>query len=660
MAQQTITQRLMQVAIELEDERYAQARKYDQLTEDLSQRLASAELQKTQAQLAVYRLEEQLLEAKAQNTALENALHSTEDEVDRLRSDEADRSGRDAHLGRINELMRELIATRFHLAAYVARDSQQQRAGADASSSPKGAGGAGGGGASGWYPVPDPGAAAGGGGALHAPLTCGADGLMQAARALDVGAATAILSPSCLLAPPSEEAEPAAAAAPAAAPPPAPAAAQHLDALLGATLHVCLGAAAATSGGAAAPANGAPAPSALPSAEAASTIAEALLLRGAPVEWVDQASGERPLHAACRAGSVASASLLLEHGAAVGSRDARGRSALHLAVGAGAAELVPDAPDARSPPRPRPRPPLPPAPPPPPACRPPFRGARLRLASISPRAPLPPSAPPPLQVRYLLQQGADPEAQDDEGGTAEAVATGLAEEARLPVLAALRDPTLKLVSKATAAGRKRPAPLQRARPNRPPPPDDAGCLALAGWGSPFGLANVFAALHHRRRRQAKAANGLYRAGEYAQATAAYLDALQVAFVHSPDRDRHPASEGRVRGRFCCRGLLLPSPRPLHAAAAAAAARPTPAAASPPAPPPSAPPLCPAAPRASAPPPRTPRPRRWRAPRRRRATSTTSPRSTSTARGRRSRRAGTSLRSSRRRARWCGAPTTPTR
>ena len=86
-----------------------------------------------------------------------------------------------------NELMRELIATRFHLAAYVARD-QSNGATAAASAAP-------------WYPLQtSP-------GALLSPLACGADGLMKAVRALDVGATTAILSPGCVLAPSADTAD---------------------------------------------------------------------------------------------------------------------------------------------------------------------------------------------------------------------------------------------------------------------------------------------------------------------------------------------------------------------------------------------------------------------------------------------------------------------
>ena len=59
---QTVTQRLMAVAIEIEDERFAERRRFEQLHEDVTQRLASMQLEKTQAQLAMYRLEEELLE----------------------------------------------------------------------------------------------------------------------------------------------------------------------------------------------------------------------------------------------------------------------------------------------------------------------------------------------------------------------------------------------------------------------------------------------------------------------------------------------------------------------------------------------------------------------------------------------------------------------
>ena len=134
---QTVTQRLMTVAIELEDERFAERRRFEQLHEEVSQRLASMQLEKTQAQLATYRLEEELREERSKSASLQNALHSAEDEVDRLRCEEEDRPARGVHLDRINELMRELIATRFHLAAYAARD---QPNGAAATASAAGVG----------------------------------------------------------------------------------------------------------------------------------------------------------------------------------------------------------------------------------------------------------------------------------------------------------------------------------------------------------------------------------------------------------------------------------------------------------------------------------------------------------------------------------------
>jgi len=49
---QTATQRLMAVAIELEDERFTERRRFEQLHEDVSQRLAAMQLEKTQARTA--------------------------------------------------------------------------------------------------------------------------------------------------------------------------------------------------------------------------------------------------------------------------------------------------------------------------------------------------------------------------------------------------------------------------------------------------------------------------------------------------------------------------------------------------------------------------------------------------------------------------------
>ena len=82
-------------------------------------------------------------------------------------------------------------------------------------------------------------------------------------------------------------------------------------------------------------------------------------------------------------------------------------------------------------------------------------------------------------MRYLLHHGADPELRDADGKAVEAAAAAVGDEARAAVLDVLLDPSLLLVSKA------------------------------------------------------KAANGLYRAGEYAAATAAYEAALLIA-AESPE------------------------------------------------------------------------------------------------------------------------------
>ena len=104
--------------------------------------------------------------------------------------------------------MRELIATRFHLAAYVARDQDQPSGAATATASAAATACAGTGTTTPWYPLlqATPGAA------LLSPLVLAqgkrpdagllsAEGLMQAVRSLDVGASTAVLSPACILAP---------------------------------------------------------------------------------------------------------------------------------------------------------------------------------------------------------------------------------------------------------------------------------------------------------------------------------------------------------------------------------------------------------------------------------------------------------------------------
>ena len=389
----TLTQRLMQVAVELEDEQFAERRKWEQMHEDLQQRLAAAEMQKTQAQLQAFRLEEQLHEANAARAALEAALHSAEDEVDRLTNEAGERSTRDAHLSRINELMRELVATRFHLAAAhaggPAKDDGKDKAASTSAS---------------WILL-EPGAA------RDTLLQRGADSLLKAVGALDLGATNAVLSPACILAPTTADADEGEQGQ-------LPASTPKLDHVLGAALHEAFRAVAAAAG--AGGTSGAP-------AEAACSIAEALLIRGAPVEWREPAGDECALHAACRSGSTAAVSLLLEHGARVNQADRRGRTPLHHAVAAGAAGVV----------------------------------------------------------RHLLHSGADAELRDTDGSTAEesltAAALARAGAARgsggdddATVLAALRDPTVRLVSKA------------------------------------------------------KAANALYRAGEYARATDAYLGALAIA------------------------------------------------------------------------------------------------------------------------------------
>jgi hypothetical protein len=60
---------------------------------------------------------------------------------------------------------------------------------------------------------------------------------------------------------------------------------------------------------------------------------------------------------------------------------------------------------------------------------------------------------PFAQVRYLLHHGAEAELRDAEGRVAEegAAAAPGGDEARAALLAALRDPTLRLVAKAKAA-----------------------------------------------------------------------------------------------------------------------------------------------------------------------------------------------------------------
>ena len=143
-------------------------RRYTEELETLRHRLQECETERMQTQLEMMRLESRAHDSDAQRSELEASVRDLEQENAELRSlSEAhhdDRTVEAAQLSRINELSRELIATRFELARVLGGG---QRAG---------------------------------GSVAQGELSqLGMESLLTAATALDLSAADAILNPACLL-----------------------------------------------------------------------------------------------------------------------------------------------------------------------------------------------------------------------------------------------------------------------------------------------------------------------------------------------------------------------------------------------------------------------------------------------------------------------------
>jgi DNA repair exonuclease SbcCD ATPase subunit len=144
-------------------------RRHEHEVESLRHRLQQCETERMQSQLHALQLEAQLQEANAQRQELEGALDDAESEIaqQRLNSDHDKREERTveaAQLARINELSRELIATRFELAAALGL----------------------------LPPTATPSAST-------EVSRLGLDALLSAAARLDLQAADAILNPACVL-----------------------------------------------------------------------------------------------------------------------------------------------------------------------------------------------------------------------------------------------------------------------------------------------------------------------------------------------------------------------------------------------------------------------------------------------------------------------------
>ena len=100
---QSATQRMMALAMEIEEEHELERRAASVRVEEMSQRLSAAEADRLQHQMATLRLEDQLQASQEQAAELASEL-------------ESERSAQRVQLDRINDLCRELIATRFELA----------------------------------------------------------------------------------------------------------------------------------------------------------------------------------------------------------------------------------------------------------------------------------------------------------------------------------------------------------------------------------------------------------------------------------------------------------------------------------------------------------------------------------------------------------------
>ncbi|KAL1521831.1 hypothetical protein AB1Y20_021482 [Prymnesium parvum] len=470
-----VNNRLMDVAAELEEYYDRSRQRAEQAHADALSRISQLEVQAMQHQLTSLRLEAQLHDATASRAQLEQQCQSLQDENARLREMAMNGEDKKDQLDRINELSRELIATRFQLARVVAGDSH----GATPLSSPK------------------PSAARLGAAPLDSrPQHTGAPSsrrrrdsllrtdstapaaepppshlwhrgvpaLMRAVSSLDLQATNDILNPACFLVAPMTEsggsvreertddaADDVAAGAEGAD--------EQIDLehTLGTALHLLCTTDVPSAerdrldveGVDALEAAGRAGVYGESSIDSVCAIMEGLLLRGASPDFIS-ASGETPLHAASRAALLAPAALLIENSASVDALDGQGRAPMHVAAEAGSSTLV----------------------------------------------------------RLLLRHGADASIRDAAGCTPLDLASKVASEvshllsaAATEVVATLRDPTLQLVN------------------------------------------------------QAKRANALYRKGSFVEATASYLQALELAGAHADVC--HPADRSTLHFN-CARSALKES------------------------------------------------------------------------------------------------------
>ena len=348
----------------------------------LHDRLNKADHERMQAQVAALRLEATVHEATDRRAELEREMDEMREENARLRNIADERSVEAAQLARINDLSRELIATRFELAAATAKLPP-----AEASTSEG--------------RLLFPGGTSG----------LGLDSLLGAASRLDLLAADAILNPACILTRPSSERAGAAedaeeeeeggadetkegsggedtpdkdAEKPKRGPVTDPLASNLSRALLAVTLPkettTTTKANSNSSSSAAAVTrksptrrlskgknSGSPSSATSPSpekdgptttgtdgpaeeeendpaerqrkADASCALIEALLLRGAKVNASGN-NGRTPLHGACAQRQPMAAALLLQHGAEVDALDTHGSTPMHLAAEADSGEII--------------------------------------------------------------------------------------------------------------------------------------------------------------------------------------------------------------------------------------------------------------------------------------------------------------------------------
>mmetsp|Transcript_69032 Transcript_69032/g.114740 ORF Transcript_69032/g.114740 Transcript_69032/m.114740 type:complete len:646 (+) Transcript_69032:80-2017(+) len=288
-----ITRRLMEVAVELEESQEHQERKSRVQQQELSQRLSQLELERMQSQLACLRMEEQLNDAQLARSELERRLAAAEAQTAELQSEcaRAKDNQRDENAQRIGDLTRELIATRFCLAAAL-KPVQQPDTKDEAA-----------------VLCASPAAACAAKYSTHA--------LLEAARQQDLLKVDMFLNPQVIIAARGDDQD--SDSHPAAAvetlddvPPAVNMPVSSFDMMLSAAVFSACSAAEAWN------------------ADVCCQIVEALLGCGGSIEWHDPGSGSTALHAACTQGCPRLVTVLLEAGADANLRDANSSTPLHL------------------------------------------------------------------------------------------------------------------------------------------------------------------------------------------------------------------------------------------------------------------------------------------------------------------------------------------